>query len=100
MRARFGTPVPREADGGQPAPKFRSPFTEDHPSPRCVWEDYKAGAAHYCAGMPLLYVFYWPAVFPPLVLNMFAASLHVMSVRPSYFWGATVIALLILVFAH
>lgn len=98
-RQRFGKPVAREADDPQPV-RFRSPFTEDHPSMRCVLRDYREGAQHFCAGTPILYVIYWPIVAVPLLVRLFAAALAVMTDRPSYFWAVTLIGLLIAFFAH
>jgi len=101
LRARRGA-VPRESDDvpGRPRIRHRSPWTEDHPSPRCVWASYCEGAHLYGGEALLLKGAYWGIALVPCLLNMAFSAGHVMTVRPSYFWGAVTTALLILLFAH
>lgn len=121
LRARRGA-VPRESDDvpGRPRIKHRSPWTEDHPSPRCVLEDYREGARIFSgdarddqreggpgdykreARLPRLMLRggYWMIVLAPLTLNMLCSAGHVMTVRPSYFWTVVIVTTLIVLFAH
>ena len=101
LRTRRGA-VPRESDDvpGRAPIRHRSPWTEDHPSPRCVWASYCEGAHLYGGEALLLKGAYWGIALVPCLLNMAFSAGHVMTVRPSYFWGAVTTALLILLFAH
>jgi hypothetical protein len=86
VRDRWKTPVATEETREQPAAHARSPWREDLPSPRCVRDDYRAGAAHYSAGGGA--VAYWVISAIPLAVNMLAAAGHIVSQRPGRFWAA------------
>lgn len=92
--------VPRETErrkDGQPAGKAaRTPWREDLPSPWCVWQDYRDGAAHYAGEAAVRTWAYWLFAVPPLLLNMAVAWLHTLTQRPARGWGALLILTLII----
>jgi hypothetical protein len=88
-----------EPEGLAPV-RRRSPWTDDHPSPRCVWRDYCEGARHYGCEALAIQAAYWAVAFIPCLLNMAFSAGHMLTQRPAYFWGTVVIGLLIAAFAH
>lgn len=88
VRERWKTPVATEETRDRPAAHARSPWREDLPSPRCVRDDYRAGAAHYGNGAKVAALIYWAVSAIPLAVNMLTAAGHIASQRPGRFWGA------------
>jgi hypothetical protein len=86
VRERWKTPVVTEETRGQPAKGARSPWREDLPSPRCVFEDYRDGARHYGDGAWLIAGAYWAVSALPLAFNQLMAAGHVASQRTGRFW--------------
>ena len=98
IRERWGRPVVTEETRGEDKPRgSRSPRTEDLPSPRCVWEDYRAAAAHYGENALLASAAFWVVSVIPLAWNMIAAANHVASQKPGRFWAFTLTAALIVI---
>jgi hypothetical protein len=91
VRERWGKPVPTEETRGQAAGGPRSPWREDLPSPRCVLEDYRAGAAHYGEGAWLYAAAYWVIAAVPLAFNKACAAGHIASQRPGRWWAAALV---------
>jgi hypothetical protein len=87
VRERWKAPVPTEETRDRPAAHARSPWREDLPSPRCVWDDYRAGAAHYGGGGKAVALIYWAVSAIPLAVHMLAAAGHIASQRPGRFWA-------------
>ena len=87
VRERWKAAPVTEETRNQPSRAARSPWSEDHPSPRCVWQDYRAGAAHYGEGARVVALGYWLISALPLAFNMACAAGHVASVRPGRFWA-------------
>jgi hypothetical protein len=86
VRERWKLPVATEDTRGHAARTPRSPWREDLPSPRCVLEDYRAGAAHYGEGAALIAAAYWVIAAVPLAFNKACATGHIASQRPGRFW--------------
>lgn len=86
--SRRGHRIPREADAHSGV-SYRTPLTEDFPSPRCVWRDYREGAAHYGERAPVAAAAYWIFAAPPLLVHMLiAVPLHCLTQRPALGWVA------------
>lgn len=90
VRDRTATPRPRESEPVSERKRiaFRSPFTEDFPSPRCVIEDYAQGAKDFG------WIFWVPGFLPLLVNLLIACPLHVLTQRPALFWAAATVAVI------
>jgi hypothetical protein len=91
VRERWGKPVATEETRDHPATGPHSPWREDLPSPRCVLEDYRAGAAHYGEEAWLYAAAYWVISALPMAWNMAAAANHVASQRPGRWWAAALV---------
>jgi hypothetical protein len=94
VRERWKLPVPAEDTRENATRTPRSPWREDHPSPRCVWDDYRAGAAHYGQEAALIAAVYWAIAAVPLVFSMAMSAGHVASQRPGRFWAAVLVVAL------
>ena len=96
-------PAPRESDNPG-APQSRNPFSEDAPSPRCVFRDYQEGARRFAQDALAGYVAYWAFAAVPFTVHMLLAfPLHLFSQRPARFWGfaiAVVVPLAITIANH
>jgi hypothetical protein len=86
VRERWRVPVANEDTRDHPVKGPRSPWREDLPSPRCVLEDYRAGAAHYGEGAWLYAAAYWLIAALPLAFNKACAAGHIASQRPGRWW--------------
>jgi hypothetical protein len=97
VRERWKAPAVTEETRDQPVRAPRSPWREDLPSPRCVLEDYRAGALHYGEGAWLIALGYWAVSAVPMAWNMAAAANHVASQRPGRFWAVVAVLTLLTV---
>jgi hypothetical protein len=72
IRERTGTPPAREADGGEHRKPviFRSPWSEDSPSPRLVVAEYAADLAHYWGAGWGWGLAYGALAVPPLAIRL------------------------------
>ena len=97
VRERMYKPVPREADDAPERRRiaFRSPWTEDHASPRCIWDDHREAAADIAGEAAGVRFLFWAVAVIPLTLNMTFAAGHVATTRPGRFWGVVLIAVII-----
>jgi hypothetical protein len=96
VRDRAGTPPPREADGGEHRKPvlFRSPWSEDSPSPRMIVSEYAAEIAHYWGTGWGWGLAYGVLAVPPLAIRLIIVTpLEQATQRPArlYFLAALLI---------
>lgn len=94
LAERAAEPPVREAGNpaGLPKPKFRSPWSEDFPSPRCRIADARKGAEVF-GGI------YWLFDAIPMALYvLLVCPLAVLKQRPARFWGVVLLVLLFVLF--